>query len=307
MRILVLGGSGFVSEAVLRDLLELEAGGDAEITVLTRGRSRRRWDGIRHVVGDRNDRASMSEALVDPYDAVVDVSGYTAVDVEVVLGALPVVPQRYVFISSAAVYDSRRTSIPFVEDHGLGDDPVWGDYGVDKFRAEEVLRAELGDAVTVVRPPYIYGPGNDLDREDFLWARVLVGRPVLVPGDGRTEVQFCHVDSISRFVRSVLTEPAIASGAYNVGDERSYPFSELVELLAAVAGVDALLQPVVRDDIAAREYFPFRDHPLVLDTTRWVGSGHAHVVPFRDGLEETLAWFRTQGSLVFRPVPLEVV
>jgi len=31
------------------------------------------------------------------------------------------------------------------------------------------------------------------------------------------------------------------------------------------------------------------------------------VVPFRDGLEETLAWFRTQGSLVFRPVPLEVV
>jgi 2'-hydroxyisoflavone reductase len=306
MRILLLGGSGFVSAAVLRDLLELQAAGDAVVTVLTRGRTRTRWDGIHHVVGDRADRASMASALVDPYDAVVDVSGYTADDVATVLEALPAAPQRYVFISSAAVYDSRRASIPFVEDVGLGGDPVWGDYGIDKLRAEELLRTELRDRLTVVRPPYVYGPGNNLDREDFLWARLLDHRPILVPGDGRTEVQFCHVDSISRFVRSVLTDRSIPPGTYNVGDERSYSFADYVELLADVAGVTAVRQAVEREDVPARDYFPFRDHPLVLDTRRWMATGHARVLPFRDGLVETLDWFRTHGSLTFRPVPLEI-
>jgi hypothetical protein len=85
-----------------------------------------------------------------------------------------------------------------------------------------------------------------------------------------------------------------------------YSFANHLELLADIAGVTAVLQPVERDDVPARDYFPFRDHPLVLDTQRWMGTGHAHVVPFRDGLVETLAWFRTHGSLTFRPVPLEV-
>src|SRR5680860_640921 len=120
MRVLVLGGSGFVSGAILRDLLELETEGGVEVTVLTRGRTRTEWGGVRHVVGDRGDAESMHHALTERFDAIVDVSGYTADDVARVLAAVPEPPQRYVFISSAAVYDSRRTTIPFVESAGLG-------------------------------------------------------------------------------------------------------------------------------------------------------------------------------------------
>jgi nucleoside-diphosphate-sugar epimerase len=259
-----------------------------------------------HVVADRGDRGSMAAALVDRYDAVVDVSGYTADDVALVLDSLRAPPRRYVFISSAAVYDSRTKAVPFVEDQGLGGDAVWGDYGVDKLRAEERLRSALGDGATVLRPPYVYGPGNNLEREDFLWARLIAGRPVLVPPGRSTEVQFCHVDSISRFVRAVVTDPTIAGGAYNVGDPEAFTFVEYLDLLADAAGAAAVLQPVDRDDVTARDYFPFRDHSLVLDTNRWVATGQAHVVPFRDGLAETLAWFRDRDLLAFHPVPLEV-
>ena len=301
----MLGGSGFVSGAILRDLLELERAGGAEVTALTRGRTRTSWDGIRHLAGDRTDPVSMQRALVDGYDVVVDVSGYTADDVGVVLSSLPAHPARYVFISSAAGYDSRLATVPFAEEDGLGGDPVWGYYGVDKFRAEQLLRTELGDDVTVIRPPYVYGPGNNLDREDFLWARLLEGRPVLLPGEGRTEVQFCHVDSISRFVRSVVADRSIPTGTYNVGDDRPYAFRDYIELLAEVAGAPPPRVEEVDAAVQAREYFPFRDHALVLDTRRWIDTGHAHVVPFRSGLADTLDRFRAEGSLVFRPVPME--
>ena len=136
MRVLLLGGSGFVSGAILRDLLELKRTGDAEVTVVTRGRTRTAWEGVRHVVGDRTDPASMQRALVDRYDVVVDVSGYTADDVAVVLASLPAFPARYVLISSAA-HDSRLATVPYAEEEGLGGDPVWGDYRRGQSRAEQ--------------------------------------------------------------------------------------------------------------------------------------------------------------------------
>lgn len=62
----------------------------------------------------------------------------------------------------------------------------------------------------------------------------------------------------------------------------------------------------VDNGIPAREYFPSRDHSLVLDVGRWKATGHAHLVPLRAGLADTLAWFLARDAISFRPVPLEM-
>jgi 2'-hydroxyisoflavone reductase len=295
MKILLMGGSVFVGRAVLRGLL---ASG-ATVRAVTRGTAAGDWSRAEHVAVDRRDPERLRAALRGYYpDAVVDVSAYTAADCSHLLRALERPPRSYLLVSSAAVYTRTAGRLPFMEDAPATGDDIWGEYGVDKAAAEQVLLRSNVVEKFVFRPPYLYGPGNNLDRESFIWTRALGGKTIFIPGDGETLIQMCHVEDLVAAVCDGALNSALPAGTYNVGNPSYLTFNEWVSAVAAVAGVKTPAVSYVYDrSIKPRDYFPFRMRHLLLDTRKLGGTSRLVPRSFELGIAETYASWRPTAEL----------
>ncbi len=279
-RVLVIGGSGFVGHAVVRRLV---AAGD-EVWVLNRGS--RPLAEATQLTADRDDPAEVAAALAGHrFDLAIDTVCYRPWQAETMLAALDGRAQRYLLVSSVAVYLDPAAEPP-TEAAPAGGPPAWGDYGRDKHRSEQVAEAVAGrfDAVTAVRPPYILGPGNNLDRERWFWARRLAGRTIVLPGAGEVPVQFIHEDDLASAIDVLGSEAPPGYSVYNTADAQVLTHSALTTLLADVAGAED--RQVAAGDAAGgrdpRDWFPFRDYPCLGDPARimaetdWRPGGSLH-------------------------------
>ena len=298
MRVLVLGGTQFVSEAAAKGLI---ARGH-EVAILTRGKRPVTYDGlVEHVVADRGDKASMRRLRGRRFDAVLDCSGYRAQDVASVLESLrPEAGTHYIFLSSGAVY--RPADAPVAEDAPKGENEHWGPYGLGKLEAEELLereRVRLGFELSIVRPAYVYGPGNNLYREAFFFDRIARDLPVPIPAsDARTQF-VCIDDMAGALVR--VAERDEGAGALNYANPQPVGWRELVEAAGAALGRSARIQPVeYRGRMEAREFFPFRDCTYLLDMGKLerLGLGMPKT-DLAEGMRRACEWWRqTRPELV---------
>ncbi len=296
MKVLVLGGSYFVGAAIAVGFAE--AG--HSVMVANRGTRPPPHPAVQQVIFERNDAGG--QRLPD-VDLVVDASCYTARDAEHALAALGRLPSQYIMISSAAVYAPPIGGRPHIEGDATPGDPIWGDYGADKARAEDVLKGALGFSLTILRPPYIYGPRNNLEREAFIWDRLLVGRPILIPKNGSSRLQFLHIADLAELVRAIALNKK-SGDEYNVGEKKDYSIAEYVRMLGAIARKPVTLIDIAKD-IPARSYFPFRDTNLVLDCSK---INRAFEVSFRDlkvGLFNTFEWYQNEPRPVLTLTDLE--
>jgi nucleoside-diphosphate-sugar epimerase len=279
VRILVLGGSEFIGHTIVE---RLRAGHD--VTVLNRGR--RRIDGVGALIADRNDPDAVRAALRShTFDAVVDVSAVDPTWVGTVREVLS--PDRYVYISSAAVYDSYTP--PPDEDAPASGNASWGQYGRDNVACERLLDA--GRSV-IFRPPYVYGPRNNVPREHALWTAMASGSEIRVPAAGHARVQFCSVAWLASAVAAACTGD-IPPGVYNSAGADAYDFVSYVELLAAVGGYSPRIVPVPDASVPTRSYFPFRDEDLRVDTAKLSRVFAVPAPTLREGLAATFAaWQR---------------
>ena len=176
MKILVLGGSVFLSQAVAADAL---ARGH-DVTCSTRGASGPVPDGAAFVAWDRY--ADVPSELADAtYDAVVDV-GRIPSWVRKGVAAWP--DAHWVFVSTVNVYaddsipNGRPGTVPLrepqYEDRDLKQDPE--SYGPMKVACEQLVR-DGAASWTVIRPGLIVGPGDPTGRYTYWPVRLAEGAP----------------------------------------------------------------------------------------------------------------------------------
>lgn len=287
MKILVTGGTAFVSQAVAAFF----AGRGHDVSVLNRG-SRSQLPGVRHLCHDRHEPGLNLRA--EGFDAVLDVTAYTGRDVDALLDAVGDVP-RHVLISSSAVYPEMLPQ-PFREDMPVGPNIHWGAYGVDKIAAEERLLARCPQAY-MIRPPYLYGPGNEVYREAFVFECAEEDRPFYLPGDGKMPLQFFHVRDLCRMMERILEEKP-PQRILNCGNPETVTIREWVEMGYAAVGRAARFIPV-DENVPQRSYFPFHKYAYELDVTAQ-GQLLPEVIPLEEGLRESYAWFRENRERIRR-------
>lgn len=304
-KVLLLGGSVFVGRA-LRQRLVAQG---FDVTAVTRGLVPADWGAARHIACDRRDVQQLASRLRGQvFDAVVDASCYGPEDCRALLAALPAMPTTYVLLSSAAVYQRSTAPLPFSEASPAHGDEIWGPYGRDKAEAEAVLLcASAIHRSFVLRPPYIYGPGNNLDRERFVWARQLANEPIFVPGDGETLIQFVGIDDVTRAIVGFLDpQCAVAPGIYNLASEAYVSFNQYIALLGQIAGRQSHVVHVADPTIPAREYFPFRKAHLVLSTQKLAAWSERPQTPLVEGLQATFDGMAACFDFTVEPSPREV-
>lgn len=284
-KILITGGTVFVS----RYIAEFYIAKGYDVYVLNRN-TRTQPAGATLIQANRH---HLNEVLRNyHFNAVIDVTAYTANDINLLLDALENY-DNYIFISSSAVYPEHCPQ-PFTETTQTGPNKYWGNYGTDKIKAEEALMNRNPNAY-ILRPPYLYGPMNNVYREAFVFDCALKNRKFYLPGTGDMKLQFFHVQDLCRFLDIILTVKP-EQHIFNVGNKETVSIREWVGLCYQVVNKQANFVNVL-NEIDQRNYFSFYNYEYYLDVTKQYEFMH-DTKPFLDGLRESYDWYKNNSDSV---------
>lgn len=298
MRILLTGGTGFIGQQVLRQLL---AGGH-EVTCLRRPRqpgnadnpaSSCHWHDC--TLDDRGGLEAVFKAACP--EVVIHLAWYaepgkyleSPVNLDLVnqtvgLCQLAVAAgcRRFVAAGSCTEYD---VSPGLLAESGPTEPATL--YGATKLSTSHLCRviaSRAGMAFSWGRIFYVYGPGEDARRfVPLTITKMLKGEPFQITS-GRMVRDFLSVHDVAAgFVR--LAE-ADSDGVYNVCSGQPITIRGLAELIAARCGTAELLsfggQP--------RSSF---DPPIVLGTNaRLRGLGWQPAIELNEGIDDVISWWR---------------
>lgn len=284
MNILVTGGTAFVS----RFVAEYFAKRGHEVYVLNRN-TKPQAEGVRLIECDRH--ALGTRLKNKRFDAVIDVTAYTAEDVKLLLDGLEEFGS-YILISSSAVYPE-TLELPFKVGYMCGVNKFWGAYGTNKIAAENALLQRV-PAAYILRPPYLYGEYNNVYREAFVFDCAERNVPFYLPKDGSMPLQFFHVEDLCRFIETLIAlQPE--QRIYNVGNTPVTVTQWVEACYAAVGKTSEFIS--VTDGTEQRNYFPFYDYGYVLDTTAQ-NALLPDLLPLETGLRRAYTWYKEHKSAV---------
>lgn len=275
---LVTGGTVFVSKYVAEYYVKK----GYEVYVLNRN-TRKQPEGVQLIEADRHEIGN--RLYKKHFDVVFDMTAYTAEDIHSLLDAIGNY-DRYIMISSSAVYPEYEKQ-PFTEETPVGVNKFWGNYGTGKIEAEKALR-ERNPKAYILRPPYLYGPFNNVYREGFVFDCAMLERPFFLPEDGKMLLQFFHVNDLCRFM-DILIEKRPERRIFNVGNRESVSIKDWVALCYHVAGKTVSFQNVSKD-IEQRNYFSFYNYEYSLDVERQRAL-MPETKSLDEGIRESFDWY----------------
>lgn len=211
MKILVLGGTGFIGPHLVKYAMER----GHRVTLFNRGRiNTHLFPDAEKLVGDRNDDLSALEGR--RWDAVIDNSGYTPHQLDLSVSLLRNACDQFLFTSTRSVYTDFTRDV-MDEDAPVGPRDIpeseWEGYGPNKVLAERVVQEGFGARTLITRPPVIVGPGDRSDRFTYWVDRIDDGGEILVQGDPTDPIQFVDVRDLSEFYVHLLETST--TGIYN--------------------------------------------------------------------------------------------
>jgi 2'-hydroxyisoflavone reductase len=232
MRLLVLGGTVFLSRAVAQAAV---TAGD-EVICAARGKQGTPPDGARFVHLDRADPRGYGQlTALGHVDAVLDVSS-TPSQVRGALAAMSGQADHWIYVSSASVYEDSATPAQRATDAPVLpaappeiDDPTQPDtYGPCKVACEHAVIEAMGaEHSFICRAGLIVGPGDPSGRFTAWPARFARGGTVLAPGAPDDPVQWIDVRDLAAWLVDVARTrvagifdgicPPVGRGAFLAG------------------------------------------------------------------------------------------
>lgn len=276
MRLLVLGGTRFLSRTVAADAV---ARGH-DVTCAARGTSGAVPDGATLVRVDRDATDGLAPLASQSFDAVVDVATISYPWVADALRVLAANAGHWTFVSTVNVYadDATRGQTPATgplleplpEAGGEIVEPE--SYGRIKVASENAVREAMGDRAFVVRPGLITGPADDSDRFGYWPGRFARGGRVVVPDTPDQPIQQIDVRDLAAWIVTAA-EQGVSGTFDGVGPVTT--LGEMLRDIAAAVGSAAELVPVDPAVLAGAGVTPWggpKSLPL------WLPSTHFGVV-----------------------------
>lgn len=302
LKVLVLGGTGVISSAVVRRAVEV----GHEVTVLNRGRSQVAAphtppDGVRTLQADLRDQSAVRSAVGgEEFDVVASFFSFVPQHVRADLDVFSSRTGQYLFISSASAYQTPPARLPVTEATPLRN-PFW-QYSRDKIACEDLLvdtYRETGLPITIVRPSHTYdATAVPIDGGWTVVERMRRGAGVVVPGDGTSLWTLTNSRDFARAFVGLFGLPSTFGSAFHITSDEALAWNEIYAILGRAAGVEPRLVHVPSDAIAAADadlgagLLGDKAHSMVFDNSavKSVVPGWQAAVPFAKGAREIVAW-----------------
>lgn len=302
IRVLVVGGNGFIGRHVLR---ALTAQG-AEIAVMDVSGPDEEFAGLEWVIGSLTDRPLFASAVAGrdqviflansslPASANNDLSSEVEAHVQVSVKAAEISHslgvRRFIFASSGGTVYGVDSDTPLSEDTRTFPRNA---YGVSKLAIEHYLRVMTmlrGMQTVSLRISNPYGEGQRaLRNQGFIAAAMshgISGKPLPIWGDGAVERDFIHVSDVARGIVAacaVETPP----GTVNIGS------GQATSLLDVLKQVEAALGRTVHVTFEPARAIDVKRNVLDVQRARQTLGWHPEV-PMSEGLARTAAWWKSR-------------
>jgi len=303
LRILVLGGSGFIGSHLVDGLLEH---GDIDVWSMDRSEDRFRpqLPSVKYFRNEFGNRGAQEEIIAQGVDTIVhlisstvpassnkdpafDVQTNLIETIELLNLAVKYHVKRVIFVSSGGTIYGQQKVQPIPEQASLW--PLCS-YGVVKSAIEKYMHMYHGlyglEAISI-RLANPYGPRQDPTRplgaiSVFLY-RCLKGQPIEIWGDGRVVRDYVYIEDVKKAIlECILTD--VHSPCYNIGSGKGYSLNDILRVVQEIG-----LRPAVK-------YCKSRScdiQSVVLDCNRaYVELGWKADVGLDEGIERSHGWLR---------------
>jgi nucleoside-diphosphate-sugar epimerase len=297
-RILILGGSGFLSGTLARRAV---AAGH-QVWTVTRGQ-RGLPAGVTPLVADRHDAAAFAQAIAGAqttWDLVVDCIAYDPADIGQDIDCFASRAHHLIFVSTDFVYDPARRRLPQAEEPAVY---AREGYGGKKRLCELALMAGAAEEATremqwtVARPCHIYGPGSLLGclplhgRDPALLDRLRAGEPLRLAGGGYFLQQPILARDLADSLLGMAGNPATYGQVFNLAGPDTVACRTYYQIIAEWLGVALHVEeaPVAQMLAERPETAPFLCHRFC-DLGKLAAAGvPLPSTPLAEGLAEHVA------------------
>ena len=299
MRILILGGTGFIGPHQVRYALSR----GHQVTLFNRGRQPHEWPGaVEELLGDRN-TGDLKALEGREWDVCIDnptTLPYWVRDAGRILhGKI----KQYLFISTISVYaddlkpaDESAPVAPYTGKDAMAETmeslrAAQGKlYGPLKALSEKQAEQQFPGKATIIRPGLIVGPGDETDRFTYWPVRLARGGEVLAPGDGSDPVQFIDARDLAEWTIRMAERHTV--GTFNAtGPEHQLEMRQMLSGIGSAIHADFRPIWVSADFLEAEKVEAWSDMPV------WV-PGQGGTAGFaRRSIRKALA-----AGLTFRPL-----
>ena len=230
MNILVFGGNRFTGKLLVEKLFY----NGHKITVINRR-------GIAPVSCeiikcDRNDTKKL-ESLIQglKFDCVIDMCLFNIDQAKASVKIFNNKIEKYIFISSVAVYEKSEL-FPKDEKSTLGSWPMFGSYGQDKLLVENYFESIKNFPFINLRPTYIIGKGNHLNREGYYFDKILKGEQIDIEKEGQAILSFVFVEDVAEIIYKIMIKKVILRESYNLCNDEFITIKEFVIMISSILG-----------------------------------------------------------------------
>jgi nucleoside-diphosphate-sugar epimerase len=318
MRVLLIGGSGFIGPHVAR---ALEAEGH-EVVVFHRGTTPAK----NHIAGDRRTLADHAGVVrrAAP-DVVVDLILSSGTQAHELMRLFRGATNRVVALSSCDVYRACGVlhgsepgplePVPLTESSALRTklqtyppDRIkmlqqvfgWLDDEYDKIPVEREILGDPELPGTLLRLPMVYGPGDPLRRFLPIVKRVDDRRPAILFEEkyARWRGPRGFVENVAAAIALAAVDDRAAGRVYNVGETESLTELESAERIAAAAGWSGRFVTLPAARMPPHLLMPGNtDQHWTIDTTRIREElGYREPVAQADAIRRTVEWERANPT-----------
>lgn len=330
MKVLLIGGTGFIGHNVLEQL----AGAGHRVAVFHRGVTAATLpSGVLEIKGDRSRLADHRHEFSDfSPDVAVDFALSSASQAEATMQALSGIAPRVMAISSMDVYracgishrseEGELQPLPLTEDSELRSKRLyspesldmmkslfkWVNDDYDKIPVEKTILSNSDAAGTVLRLPMVYGPGDPLHRMAPLVKRMLDGRRKIILPQPRAQWRGPkgYVEDVAQAIVLAALSNAACGRIYNIAEAHALTELEWAQLVAAEMNWDGefVILPAERVPRHLSDPANFAQHWVVSSARIRQELAFDETISRKDAIHRTVAWERDHLPL---QVPLKSV
>lgn len=262
MKVLLIGGTGTISMAITKLLLQK----GEEVWLLNRGtRTAELPEGTNFIttdIGNEEETAKKLEGMT--FDAVCEFIGFVPSQLERDYRLFAGKTKQYIYISSASAYQKPLSDFKITESTPLSN-PYW-QYSRDKIACEEYLMKmyrENGFPVTIVRPSHTYDERSvplGVHGNKGSWQvvkRMMEGKPVIIHGDGTSLWTMTHNSDFAKAYVGLIGNIHAIGEAYHITSDESVTWNQIYQIIADALGVKLNAYYVPSDFLAKTSNYDF--------------------------------------------------